>query len=884
MGFFSTDRRSRGNEPSPELLHKLECRACPLNKLTCNKHPHMEPTGSDKPLIYMLGEGPGKTEDDEGEQFIGPSGELIRARIPKRLVKHIRWNNVVRTRPVEFVDGKPKNRKPTNIEIEACRPSIIKDIEDTKPVAIFGFGGIPLKWASGIWTKITDWRGRRFPVRIGSHVCWFYPMLHPSYLLRQRKEWARKKGPTAIGSEPERAFVFDLKRAFREVEEGLPEAVVHDRSIVEYGVEIYPGGPGQLDKVKKLLSWAGKLKESGVDYETDCLRPYGRFDWDEQEWHKAKILTAAVGTRDVSFGFALDHPQNGWTHSERKTLRKLWRKFLLSPCLKAVHQLPFEHEWSGYKFGRDVLRSNPWGCSLTQASVLDERKGSGGGKKKEAGPLSLGFLTYQYFGVNIKLLNPISRRSLAREPIEKVLRYNVPDAKYHLLLFQAQRKRLKAEGLIGPYKRGLRRVPTCVLAQLEGMPIDEAETKRLLHKYRKAERKAQKQITKLDEVAEFKRRFKHDFNPESPDDVVSMLRKIMKRKEGLQDTGKYSTDKKVLARIDHPISNLILAVRKANKKISTYCYTNTEDKTLVWPDGKVHAVFNHGPRTRTFRLSSEDPNLQNVPKREEGNKEVRRQLVAPPGYYIALIDYGQIEHRVIAMASKDKATVEALWNRYDVHGTWAKKLARAYPPRIGGKQFLDDPKVMDALRTDTKNQWTFPLFFGAQLSSVAGYLNIPEEEIEDEFEEFKEEFEGVFEWQKTIRDFYYEHGYVENLLKRRRYAPIDYNSMINTPIQGTAAELVMEAMSRLSEKAEAKEDWHFQPKVQVHDELQFLLPAKRLDYYIEPIVKEMLTFKHDFINVPITVELSLGPNLLDMTKQVTVSSDGQWDWHKDAWI
>lgn len=282
-----------------------------------------------------------------------------------------------------------------------------------------------------------------------------------------------------------------------------------------------------------------------------------------------------------------------------------------------------------------------------QACTLDERNGQdeqGRRKKyKEGGPLSLNFLCKQHFGLNLKGLNVVDLKNLESTSIEEVLRYNAPDAKYHYMLYHAQRKRLLAEGLMKVYKRGLRRDATCVLTQLKGVNIDQEETARLDAKYTKEIKKAEKAINALPEVKRFKKKFERDFNPESPDDVVDMLKTIMKRKEGFvtkrnkktgEEVDTYSGDKNVLLQVDHPIAPLIMNLRNYRKRVSTYLYYSEQnadgdpDKHVyVWSDGKLHAVFNSGPFTSTFRLSSEDPNLQNQPKRQEGNREIRKQIV-----------------------------------------------------------------------------------------------------------------------------------------------------------------------------------------------------------------------------------------------------------------
>lgn len=869
MGFFTTAPKAKGALPSVDLAHRLECRVCPLNKLTINKHPHMPPSGVDKPLVYILGEAPGAAEDKDGyQQFIGDSGQLLRARIPKKWLDQIRFNNVVRTRP-------PKNRTPDPLEIECCRPSVVRDIVASKPKAIFGFGAVPLEWATGLTSGIFDWRGRRLPVNIGGHECWYYPFVHPAAILRARKGWATQ--PKDIGSEDERAFVFDLKRAFAEVE-NLPEPAVHDESVAMYGVELIDGSkPDDLSRLEKFLHWAGEQEVVGVDYETHRLRPYQT---------DALVLTAAVGTDEDSFSFAIDHPQAKWKTSQKKRVRELWLEFLKSKVLKVVHNLAFEMEWTAVKYDRSLLRLGPWGDTMSQASILDPRTG----RKRKGGPLSLEFLVRQYFGFNLKHLSDLDKERLIQEPLHHVLRYNAMDAKYHCLLYLAQEERLRQIGLLKQYEQALRRVPTCVLTQVKGVPVDQAETQRLDKKYTKAIKEAEKEIAADPHVMAFEEKFRSTFNPASNPHAVKLFRDMLKRKEGwIQDQKdkskeRYSVDEEILKKINLPLCHSILKFRKESKKHSTYLY-----KELIWPDGLLHPIFNT-VWTETGRLSAEDPNLQNIPKRDEEAKEVRKQIKARilngQRYIILAADYGQIEARCFAMASKDKTYVKALWDRFEIHGYWAERIARAYPSRIGGRQYFTDKIVMKKFRDVMKNNWTFPLFFGSQLSSVADNLEIPEHILQPEFREFKRMFPGIFQWQTQLQEFYEANGYVETLTGRRRWAPLSRNQVLNTPIQGTAADIVMDGMNRISEYAYEVDDFHFQPAINIHDDLDFFIPLDKLDYYAEPIFKQMVKPTFDFINVPLTVEASVGYDLMPydekkhptgMHEIIVASSDGRWD-------
>jgi DNA polymerase len=150
----------------------------------------MDATGAKRPLIYILGEGPGRVEDETGVQFMGDSGQLLRSEIPRAFKDKIRWNNTVNCRP-------PRNATPDHTIVECCRPRVVSDIAKSRPKVIFGFGNVPLQWICG-FTGISNWRGRRMPVNIDGHVCWYYPMFHPAFLVR--------KGRGSYTSEDERMF------------------------------------------------------------------------------------------------------------------------------------------------------------------------------------------------------------------------------------------------------------------------------------------------------------------------------------------------------------------------------------------------------------------------------------------------------------------------------------------------------------------------------------------------------------------------------------------------------------------------------------------------------------------------------------------------------
>lgn len=840
----AVDLRSANNVA---LLHKLECKACPLNNTVGGK---LAPTGTSKPLVYILGEAPGANEVKERAQFVGESGQLLRAKIPRKYRDQLRFNNCARSRP-------PGNETPDKVILECCRPSVVKDIEQTKPRAILGFGNVPLDWVSG-FNGITLWRGRKMPVRIGSHTCWYYPLAHPTFLLRQR----RGEG---LPSEEERMFAFDMQRAFAEIE-SLPEPSVHTAEDVRRGVEIITEfGKEGVRQVEQALKWAAEQPVIGIDYETNGIRPYTA---------GSKVLTAAVatGTRAIAFPFA--HPEAAWTPSELAEVTSLWQNFLrTAKGIKAVHNLAFELEWTAVKFGSDLVRAGRWEDTATQACIVDERKG-----ERKPGCFSLEFLVQQYFGFNLKKLAGVNRKDLENAPFEAVLQYNAGDAKYHCLLWEKLHQEIKREGLQHAYKLALRSVPTVVLTQVKGLLVNQTEVASLQKKYAEKLVEAEAKIKGLDVVKAFQRKRGQAFKPLSNQDVLYVFKDMLNRSEVLVEDKytkkqKYSADEKVLEQIEHPLAAALLDLRHFTKRKSTYVDPLAPGSPILYPDGCLHAQFNT-IFAETGRTSCDAPNLQNFPKRDSEAKEVRKQIVPPDGCSILAFDYGQIEARVIAMFTKDKRFCKALWERYDVHLEWAERLARAYPARVGGKKNLTDKKAMKDFRTDVKNQWTFPLFFGARVQSAAGYLKIPEQVVRPLYKEFWEQFSGVKAWQEKQLEFYHEHGYVEGLTGRRRRGPLSLNQVFNSPVQGTAAAIVIDAMSRLSELG----DPELQPEINIHDDLTFIrIPKHRVDAVAERVITEMLKVPFPWVNVPITVEGSIGPNWLEMEEFGAFSSD---EWFK----
>jgi len=843
MGFFETrtekkvnrqrsgSSRKQAGAKAPEAFPYAyywdhECDACPLKDADVNS-PQMPPSGSHDPLVYILGEAPGKTEDAKGRQFVGESGRKLRKYIPEGWEAEVRWNNCIRCRP-------PNNRDPKREEIEACRVSVMTDIAETQPVAIVGAGNFPLNWLLDE-NSITVWRGRKVPVNIAGHVCWFFPVMHPAALLHSRD------------NKLEQVFARDLGRVFSpDLADETPEVV--DPADAHTGVVCVDN---DISQVKAFLDEMMEEPEVAFDFETRNLKPYAS---------DSLLLTLAFGTDKRIVAFPLDHPESVWSDAERMEVHHLVRQFLSHyEGVKIAHNLAFESEWTAHYLGNDLLRKGQWADTMLMAYILDERKGG----------MSLDFCCLENFGFHLKAISDVDRTKLASTRLAQVLSYNALDVKYEYKLAQRLRERLERNDLVGVYQEHLRRVPALVLAQQRGLYVDQERVEFFYKSLGEQTKEIKAALKEQPEVQAYEKQF-GPFKV-TDDSVVVLLRDVMHCDAGRKKLGGYTGNKAVLKEIGGEVCEKILKYRSVGKLRSTYVAPLREGGKVLFPDGRLHTSYNQC-FTVTGRLSSDKPNVQNFPKRE--HREIRGMICAPPGHVLVCADYGQIEYRMMVEVSQDPALLKALRERFDIHMYWTEEVAKLFP--FIYKAFDKDIRKM---RTMMKNAWTFPIFYGSVLESVAAALSsqarheVPVRKLQPLYEEFWDEYSGVKKWQNATLVSYAQKGYVTCLSGRRRHAPLDDTMIYNTPIQGTASDVLNDGTARLSEKACNEGKIYLQPVLSVHDEMGFYVPDQLVDTAVEEIVIEMLRPSYSWVTVPLSVEVELGRNWYEMDKVGEFFSD-----------
>ena len=350
------------------------------------------------------------------------------------------------------------------------------------------------------------------------------------------------------------------------------------------------------------------------------------------------------------------------------------------------------------------------------------------------------------------------------------------------------------------------------------------------------------------------------FNISSPKQVGDILFGKMKivEKSKKTKTGQFVTSEEVLTQLQgkHKIVADILAFRGLKKLLTTY--VDNLPSLINAHTGHIHTSFNQCV-TATGRLSSSDPNLQNIPVRGEDGKEIRKAFVPEPGSLFFSADYSQIELRVMAHLSQDENMIRVFTDGHDLHAATASTI---YKKPI--------EEVTRDERTKSKRA-NFGIIYGITIFGLAERLDISRDEAKQLIDGFFETFPRVREYMEQAKAKARQQGYVETLFGRRRYLP-DINSQnatvrgfaernaINAPIQGTAADIIKVAMIRIFQRFKA-EGIHSKMILQVHDELNFsVLPEEK--GRVEAIVLEEMQ-QAISLSVPLVADSGWGANWLE---------------------
>lgn len=349
----------------------------------------------------------------------------------------------------------------------------------------------------------------------------------------------------------------------------------------------------------------------------------------------------------------------------------------------------------------------------------------------------------------------------------------------------------------------------------------------------------------------------YEFNLNSPKQLgVALFEKLGLPVRKKLKTG-YSTDAEVLESLmdEHPVIELLLEYRSLSKLKSTYA---DGLQKVIAKDGRIHTSFNQ-TETRTGRISSTEPNLQNIPVRHEMGREMRKFFKAKPGWTLIDADYSQIELRVLAHIADDKTMIEAFKNKEDIHTITASQV-------FG----LPAPMITPLMRSRAKAV-NFGIVYGISAFSLSKDISVSRAEADKYIKTYLEKYSGVRTYMDNIKEQAKKDGFVETMFRRRRYLPELKSSnftirsageriALNTPIQGTAADIIKIAMIKVHNRLKA-ENLNARLILQVHDELIVEAPGDEAERAARIVKEEMERAAP--LSVPLTADVNIGDTWYD---------------------
>ena len=433
-----------------------------------------------------------------------------------------------------------------------------------------------------------------------------------------------------------------------------------------------------------------------------------------------------------------------------------------------------------------------------------------------------------------------------------VYKYACEDADVTLKLYRILKEELKKYGVEDLfYNIEMPLVPVLVNMESNGVLIDTESLKQTSVQFTKRMGDIEHEIYALAGM---------EFNISSPKQVGDILfdKLHLMEKPKKTKTGQYVTNEEILQslRNKHEIVGKILDYRGLKKLLGTYVDALP---LLINPKtGRIHTSFNQAV-TATGRLSSSDPNLQNIPIRDEDGKEIRKAFIPDPGCEFFSADYSQIELRIMAHLSGDANMIEAFQHGYDVHAATSSKIYK-----------VPIEEVTKDMRRKAKTA-NFGIIYGISVFGLAERMNVERKEAKELIDGYFETYPQIQDYIEKSKQFAKAHGYVETVFHRKRYLP-DINShnatvrgyaernAVNAPIQGSAADIIKVAMARIYQRLKSN-NLKTKLLLQVHDELNFSVPTEE-KALVEKIVSEEMEHAY-LMKVPLKVEFGWGENWLE---------------------
>jgi uracil-DNA glycosylase family 4 len=838
-----------------------DCEKCGLYK-KCQT-PFTKSYGEGKLKVLFV---TGKPENDKG---VGLSGKTISS-ITERFsefgfnVERNSW----KTSAVECY-----TKDVTENQINHCRSMLEGEIKRLSPKYIIPVGATACKSVIGHMFRMPSVETLCFrKIPVPDYNAWVIPILNPSNF----------KTPN------ENSY-------FSRLVKWILKEIKKDEKLVKVNpfekVEVC----STFKSTVKALNWLLDQSdiETAFDIETTGLKP---------QYEEHCVTSMAIATKEKTIAFPLDHPEAGFTDGQYNQIQELVSEYCGREDLKKIaHNIQFDTMWAE-TFFEDV---KGWlHCTRTNQHLFDHRTGAKG--LKDLAFLHWGIRDYNDKARMFIESDPPGAKGLnkMREmPLHEQLLYVGADAYLTLKLDDLQSARyaeLDNEKKYQPRLLFLESNRTLCTIQQNGIPVDTKYYKLKEEELDGQIEMLEKELSTFKEIRTFQNLFRKPFEHSKAQDLKRLLFNVLKfdkQSLGTTESGEVSFDEKSLKELDHPICGIIVSLRKLYKIRDTYLSQFIREEV----NGRIHPFFNLSI-VRSYRSSSNSPNFQNIPKRDEYAKKVtRRGLITEKGGGTGEIDFSGIEVCTSAAYHQDPTFIQYLTeDGADMHRDNTCDL-----------WLIPQKQVVKMLRFYTKNQWTFPQFYGDYFGSCAPQLwetciNKEKFKLTDgtpliehirskgikTMEDFTEHCKDVEDkmwnqrfpvytkWKKDINDFYCKHGYVETYLGFRYTGLLNKKQTTNYPIQGTAFHILLWSLNRIQAFI-TKEKLRSYICGQIHDSCIFQWFPEERDYLLDNMKKicsvdVLKEFK--WINVPFSIDVELSEIDGNFSEMSTYVKKG------DTWI
>jgi len=844
--FFTRQELEKYTRVDSAATRDPRCLECGLHR-GCHS-PKMKHTGEGRLKCLVLAEAPAKDEDATGIQLKGDVGQYFRGKLRTHDLDLDRdfWKlNAVNCWPR---DGKGSTRTPTKTEIEFCKPMVDKTIAELKPEYIWLMGGCALQsFYVGEFKQLqpTRWRGLCIPdQKTGACIL---PMFHPSYPRRG------KHIDQNIVSQYDR----DLKFAVDQFSFDRERISFENSNVI------------CLYEFTAVISLLNKILQElppflFIDYETTGLKPY-------RSGHKIVSMSLCYSP-ETAYSFPMKY-RSHWTIEEYVQIKKRIRQILKHPEIKKQsHNFKFEEIWGSEILG---IYTAPWDwCSMNVAHILDNRNAF----------TSLNFQVYINFGIlpYDKSIDKFKRgdggefNKIEELPLDELLEYGGRDSLYGFSLVKEQKRKItlnpQMKDAYDLFHKGLIEFASI---EREGLNINEVA-------YDKGEKELIKKISNLEtkimeskEVKKFKEITNRTINLASNKDLGHLIYNILGAGKVTTMKNNLSTGKDALKIAGFPFTEDLLRLRKLEKVLNTYL---AQFKKHV-VNGKIHPSLNlHIPIS--YRSSSSDPNIQNVPVRDkEAEKYCRIGIIPSSGNKWLESDFKGIEVATSVCYHKDPTMIKYIKDdTTDMHRDTAMDLWK-----------LPLGEITEVIRFFVKNDWVFAQFYGSWYKECAKYLwedcknlktksGVPlQEHLKDvgikSFDDFIDhckDVEHLFwnirfkvykKWKEENNALYRKQGYLETFLGFIFSGPMSFNEVCNYQIQGTAFHLLLWTLLEVA-KAIREEKWRSKINTEIHDSMltdcvpeEERILIEKINYIGTKKIREVFPW----IIVPLKIDHSISP-------------------------